>query len=88
VALIGESLAARDAQRGEDAPAAEQTSLPGRKANFLDGQQSIVMKDVGVNHQFLAVGASDQSILYPKNPNASGQEGIRRGGRPLGIGEP
>ena len=54
VTLVGEGLATGDAQRGEDAPAADETSLAGRKAHLLDRQQRVVMKDVRVNHQVLA----------------------------------
>src|SRR6266567_4166597 len=66
VALVGESLAARDAQRGENAPPADETGLSGRKTDFLDGQQSVVVKNVRVNQQCLVARASDLSILYPK----------------------
>src|SRR5467141_966612 len=50
VALVCESFTPRDAQRGEDAPAADQPGLAGRKADSPDRQQRVVMKDVRVNH--------------------------------------
>ncbi len=50
VAFVGEGLATRDSQRGEDAPATDETGLTGRKTSFLDRQQRVVVKDVRVNH--------------------------------------
>lgn len=37
-----------------------------RKADFLDRQQRVVVKNVPVNQQFLAALASIQHLLYPK----------------------
>src|SRR6202011_1417488 len=56
VALVGEGFAAGDADGGEKAPAADETGLPGRKADFLDGQQGIVMEDVAMNQGTLLRG--------------------------------
>jgi len=56
VALVGKSFAAGDAQRGENAPAADEPRLAGRKPYLFDGQQAVVMKDVAVNH-WLSSGA-------------------------------
>jgi len=50
VAFVGKGLAAADAESSEDAPAADEAGLAGRKADFLDGQEAFVVKDVGVNH--------------------------------------
>src|SRR6266478_2904361 len=49
MALVSKSLAARDADRGEQAPTADQPRLPGGKANFLDRQQRVVMKNVAMD---------------------------------------
>src|SRR6266849_7457673 len=49
VALVGESFGAGDANRGEEAPAADEAGLPGRKADSLDGQKRVVMEDVAMN---------------------------------------
>src|SRR5882672_2951875 len=50
VALVGESLATRDAQGGENPPAANQPRLPGRKPHLFDRQQAFVVEDVGMDH--------------------------------------
>jgi len=49
VAFVGEGFAAGDANRGEEAPAADEAGLSGRKADFLDGQESVVMENVEMN---------------------------------------
>src|SRR6267378_3301949 len=62
VALVRESLAARDAQGGENPPAANQSRLPGRKAHLFDRQQAFVVKNVRVNHLALAIEVWDRSL--------------------------
>ncbi len=49
VALVGEGFAARNADGGEEAPAADEAGLSGGKADLLDGQESVVMEDVAMN---------------------------------------
>jgi len=44
VALVGESLTARDPQGGKYAPSADQPYLSGRKPDFLDRQQRVIVK--------------------------------------------
>jgi hypothetical protein len=50
VALVGKGFAARDAHGGEDAPSADDAGLAGRKADFFDRLQSVVVKNVAMNH--------------------------------------
>src|SRR6266436_5837081 len=77
VALVGKSLAAGDAERREDAPAADQTRLAGRKPNFLDGQQALVVKDVRVNQQGLTKSSQSCLLLYPKTAIREGRREFR-----------
>ena len=48
--LKRERFAMKDAQRGEQAPAAEQAGLPGRQAHLLDGQYLAVVMDEAMDH--------------------------------------
>src|SRR5262249_32705967 len=50
VTLIGKGFAAGNAHRGENTPAANEARLPGRKPNFPDGQKTLVVKNIGMNH--------------------------------------
>src|ERR1700747_1308013 len=50
VPLISKSLSSRNANRGENTPAAKQSGLPWRQADFINRHQPVVMKDVPVNH--------------------------------------
>jgi hypothetical protein len=50
MALICETFAAVNAQSGEQAPPVDEASLTGRQADFFDRQQTIVMKDVTMDH--------------------------------------
>src|SRR2546421_7884346 len=61
--LFRSSLATGDAQRREDAPAADETGLSGRKANFLDGQQAFVVKDVR-DRKSTRLNSSHDQISY------------------------
>jgi hypothetical protein len=61
VALVGEGFAARDADGGEEAPAANESGLSGGQADFLDGQQGIVVEDVAMNQRaFLTLYSSEK----------------------------
>lgn len=51
MALVSKGLSSRDANRGEDAPTADEASLAGRKPNFFNGKQAFIMKDVAMNHE-------------------------------------
>ena len=53
VALICKSFALHDAQRGEDAPAAQQTGLAGRQPDFFNGHDAVVVKNVAMDHASL-----------------------------------
>ena len=57
MALVRKSFAARDANGGEDAPAAKETGLSHRKADLLDGLQLFVMKHVAVDQVALVIKA-------------------------------
>ena len=50
VALVGKGFAARDAHCGENAPAADDSGLARREADFFDRVQTVVMKNVAMNH--------------------------------------
>src|SRR5260370_7293196 len=67
VALVGKSLGAGNAQRGEDAPAADETGLSGRKADFLDGEQAFVVKDVWVIPLGLTPTTPTPLLFLPKH---------------------
>jgi len=49
MALVSESFAVEDTQRGEQPPSADQASLAGRKPDPFDGQQALVVEDVAMN---------------------------------------
>ena len=55
VAFVGEGFAARNAQRGEDSPAASKARLAGRKANLFDWQQALVVEDIAVDHALSSI---------------------------------
>jgi hypothetical protein len=50
VTFVGEGFTARDAHRSEDAPAADNSRLAGREADFLDRLQTVVMENVVMDH--------------------------------------
>ena len=61
VALVREGFAARDADRGEQTPAADQAGLSRRQADFFDGQQAVVVKDVAMDQcRFLMLYSSEE----------------------------
>ena len=49
MALKSERFAKHDAHGGEESPTVDQAGLSGREADFFDGQQLVVMKDVAMN---------------------------------------
>ena len=73
--LIPSLAAARDAQGSEDDPAADEAGLAGRKADFLDGQQTLIVKNIGVNHLALTVRDWDLYLLCPKKKRPAGGSG-------------
>lgn len=61
MAFVGEGFTARDANSGEEPPAAEEASLSGGEADLLNGQQAIVVEDVAMNQcEFLALYSSEK----------------------------
>ena len=50
VAFVGERFAFEDAEGREEAPAADEAGLSGRKPDLLDGKEAFVVEDVAVNH--------------------------------------
>ncbi len=48
--FVGESFTARDAHRGEDSPAADDSGLARREAHFFNRLQTVVMENVAMDH--------------------------------------
>ena len=62
VAFVGEGFAAGDAHGGENAPSANEAGLTGRKADFLDGEQALVVEDERVNHSCASVSGTKRLL--------------------------
>src|SRR3954469_4286969 len=60
MAFVGERLAARNANRGENAPSAEQPGLARRETHLLDGRYAVVMKNVPMDQLAFSNGAADR----------------------------
>ena len=50
VTFVGEGFTARDAHCGEDSPAADDSRLARREADFFDRLQTVVMENVVMDH--------------------------------------
>ncbi len=64
MAFVSEGFPARNAHGRENTPAAKETSLSGREADFLDGQQTLVVKHVPMDQcGFLVFYSSEKGSL-------------------------
>ena len=63
MAFKSESLAANDAQRGEEAPAADEAGLPGRQPDLFDGKELVVVEDVAMNQGACLARSGIESIV-------------------------
>ena len=62
VALVRKRLSARNAHCGEDAPAADQPRLAGRKADLLDGEKAFVVENVRMNHSCHSISGTKKIL--------------------------
>src|SRR5271165_6019772 len=75
VALVGEGFAAGDAQGGEKSPAGDEAGLSGGKADLLDGEKALVVKDVAVDqaHSSRAENCLHQAPFYRSLGESGGE---------------
>jgi len=86
MALKGEGFAANDAKGGEQTPATDETSLPGRETDLFDREKLVVMKDVAMN-QGACLGNEIKSIVAERT--GEGRKVVKTAQPPgKGIGRP
>src|SRR5438477_217436 len=72
VAFKSESFAAHDAQRGEESPTVDEAGLSGGQADFFDGKQLGVMKNVTIDQRMRLAENGTGSIVAERRGGRGG----------------
>ena len=72
VAFKSESFAAHDAQRGEESPTVDEAGLSGGQADFFDGKQLVVMKNVTIDQRMRLARYGIGSIVAERRGGRGG----------------